>query len=1553
MLIIFAISLTILCLENKPTRNFSFSPFVAYSNSKIHQLKCPPSQWLPNIKFPIYTAANVSNILENMTESSKMPISSFNTTSKYTTHFKVLSRPYSLCHFFMCPLTALLSKLNSLLFLIKQDIYLLTLLLIVIIYSITIRIKFGTLLIFSNISIKSSFMGIFSIILTNFIYVIIKHFYGFLYIYKLLHSKFYISNMTMAGIASVTPGHFVPLVRFNLSIIYNIKEGHNFSMINPQSDSGLLEKLLNFELPLAMGFSILLFFLFMYINFKIYCINVKKSKTKIYKKSKNKELLVQLILLTIFKCIIIGLVLFAIKQKHAAVHNPRKHVNKQYFLSAEYFGDTYHAMDLYTKSLHEWHAMSKMKFKSYKSFFQILIILSGDISMNPGPTSYPCAKCNRGVGSGILCNTCNLWVHTRCEGLSGSQLNVLSRTGNLNFICCVCREKQHTLHLPSSASLSLTSPPSLSAPSSPLASSLTLDSALTSSPPTTFPSAHFPSASVPSLPLASSSTSETDLSDSAVPEIANSAIPLENDDALPFINESSLPMDSEENFYIRDEHLQNISLDDDSKIFRKKGLHFVHLNCNSLLSKIEEIRQFVLDFKPHVICFSETKIDSSVTSAEVLIDGYSTIRRDRNRHGGGVACYVNNSIHYNERSDFPCDFENIFIDILLPKTTPILFGVVYRPPKTLNFDELLSNSIANSGSFDKQEVYILGDTNYNLLDRKNKLILKKGYRFSNDESNYTTPLYLIKKYVELLRTYGLTQVIEEPTRTTDKTSTLLDHILVNTPSKVVQSGVLSKCISDHDIIYMTRKHQNIKTGKHSAVKIRSMKNYTKELFIQKLNEIQFPDYSIFENVNEAYSDFVTKFMSVIDSICPLRQVRIKTNTKPWFDGNILEAIRVRDKLRKKHKKSGLQVDFEMFKDAQKYAKKLTKLKKCTYIKDQLRENIAKPSKLWKVLKSIGLPSKANNTAKVCLKNKDNALLFEPKETSNVFKEFYENLSQSLVDKLPSAPNKFNLNTTKTFYERLNLSNTFNLREVDQAFVLKMLESTNANKAPGIDKLPGIFIKDGASLLAAPLTQLINLSISFSIFPDPFKIAKLVALYKKGCKTDPKNYRPVSLLPLLSKIFEKVVHLQTEKFLSDNHILYKNQSGFRPLHSTESCLTHLSDQILEASDKGCHTGMILIDLQKAFDTLDHSILLDKLGLLNFSSDTISWFKSYLSNRTFLVNVESTFSEPADLKCGVPQGSILGPLLFLLYINDLPQAVTDCDVRLYADDTCISYTDKKIPEIEVKLNKDFNSLCDWFVDNKLSIHFGEDKTKSILFSPKNQSKRADPIAIKRHDVTLKQFSTVEYLGCLLDETLSGREMALKVLKKVNGKLRFLYRQGKYLNPRLRRMLCNTLIQPHFDFACSAWYPNLTNGLKSKLQIAQNKCIRYCLFLGNREGIRYKHLKEINWLPVKDRVNQFIVASVYKFFNKLAPLYMTDVFVKSERVRTTRSSNESNLYIPLRHHDYGKNCLSYLGATLWNSIPGAIRNVKTCNSFKHKIKDKYFKDIKEDDNSIYNAD
>ena len=172
--------------------------------------------------------------------------------------------------------------------------------------------------------------------------------------------------------------------------------------------------------------------------------------------------------------------------------------------------------------------------------------------------------------------------------------------------------------------------------------------------------------------------------------------------------------------------------------------------------------------------------------------------------------------------------------------------------------------------------------------------------------------------------------------------------------------------------------------------------------------------------------------------------------------------------------------------------------------------------------------------------------------------------------------------------------------------------------------------------------------------------------------------------------------------------------------------------------------------------------------------------------------------------------------------MPFAIDNCDLRLYADDTCILYTGNNIEEIEKNLNSDFNKLCDWFIDNKLSIHFGEDKTKCIMFSEKNSSSK--DLIIKRNENNIKQHRTVEYLGTLLDDNMSGESMALKVLSKINQKIKFLYRQRKYLSPSLRRMLCNSLIQPHFDFACVSWFPNLPAKLKKKIQTAQNQYIRY---------------------------------------------------------------------------------------------------------------------------------
>ena len=224
--------------------------------------------------------------------------------------------------------------------------------------------------------------------------------------------------------------------------------------------------------------------------------------------------------------------------------------------------------------------------------------------------------------------------------------------------------------------------------------------------------------------------------------------------------------------------------------------------------------------------------------------------------------------------------------------------------------------------------------------------------------------------------------------------------------------------------------------------------------------------------------------------------------------------------------------------------------------------------------------------------------------------------------------------------------------------------------------------------------------------------------------------------------------------------------------------------------------------------------------------------------------------------------------------MPQALS-CDLMLYADDSCLIYQHKDVNEIEKMLNKNFSDLCDWFLDNKLSIHFGDDKTKCILFASKNKVKNAAPLNINYNGIVIEQHSKVNYLGCILDESLSGESMGLHVLKKLNSKLKFLYRKSNFLSPFLRRLLCNALIQPHFDYACTAWFPNLNQSLKKKLQANQNKCIRFCLQLGNRSHIGLDEFKAINWLNVNDRFDQCVSSSVFKFFHNKSPTYMAEIY------------------------------------------------------------------------------
>ena len=237
------------------------------------------------------------------------------------------------------------------------------------------------------------------------------------------------------------------------------------------------------------------------------------------------------------------------------------------------------------------------------------------------------------------------------------------------------------------------------------------------------------------------------------------------------------------------------------------------------------------------------------------------------------------------------------------------------------------------------------------------------------------------------------------------------------------------------------------------------------------------------------------------------------------------------------------------------------------------------------------------------------MTFDPFAISEVFQKFYSNLASKLVDKLPAAVNKFGLHSIEVYYKNvLHLQESrFTFQTIESRFVLKLLKNVEVNKAVDMDIVPGRFLKDGADILAIPVTQICNLSIKLSHFPNNCKLAKLKPLYKKGSKTDPKNFRPISLLPIVSKIIEKIIHDQTMEYLTDNKILYRYQSGFRKNHSTDTCLSYLTDKIRTGFDCGLLTGMILTDLQKAFDTINHNILLKKnvFVWIIFSTNYMVW------------------------------------------------------------------------------------------------------------------------------------------------------------------------------------------------------------------------------------------------------------------------------------------------------------------------------------------------------------
>lgn len=511
-------------------------------------------------------------------------------------------------------------------------------------------------------------------------------------------------------------------------------------------------------------------------------------------------------------------------------------------------------------------------------------------------------------------------------------------------------------------------------------------------------------------------------------------------------------------------------------------------------------------------------------------------------------------------------------------------------------------------------------------------------------------------------------------------------------------------------------------------------------------------------------------------------------------------------------------------------------------------------------------------------------------------------------------------------------NSFELSPVTELDVLKEMYALKNKKSAGVDGISSFILKLCGPEIVRSITYIINRSIYEGVVPSKWKTAKIIPLFKKGDKANPDHYRPISLLPCVSKLLERVVQRQLVRYLSDNNILAKQQSGFRSKHSTSTTLIKVTDDWLMSLDQGMYTGTVFVDLQKAFDLVDHEILLAKLtSYIGLNGTSLKWFYSYLNGRRIITSINNTLSSELPVTHGVPQGSILGPILFLIFINDMPTCFGKCSVHLYADDTVIYYSDKDPRTIESVLNYELQKLDIWMNHNKLKINCT--KTVCMLIGTKHMLHRHSTLNLRITNNDIAQVEHFKYLGVFIDSKLKWTLHIDELCKKIGKMISFLGRLSSFVNESGLKLLYNSVIIPYFDYGDVLWHSAAKTQLDI-LQKLQNRAGRIILKVKSSE---HKSINEIhdnlNWETLQNRRIRHTFSLMYKILHDMAPRYLQEKFVFTSTGYALRTGN--NLALPKPKTNNCKRTFLYRGSTMHNDLPLNIRQSSSLAIFNKAIK------------------
>ena len=919
----------------------------------------------------------------------------------------------------------------------------------------------------------------------------------------------------------------------------------------------------------------------------------------------------------------------------------------------------------------------------------------------------------------------------------------------------------------------------------------------------------------------------------------------------------------------------------------KKGFKMVFLNIVSLPRKIDEIRYSMFNKYIDLIGFNETRLDLNISDNMIDLNGYDIVRKDRSRNGGGVCIYLRSSINYKLRQDLiPSELEAVCVEINKPHSRPFLVTTIYRPPNsTHDFFESFEKFIKMIDDENK-EIYILGDLNCDMLKAESDSATKK-----------------IKSLYEL---YQLSQLIKEATRVTMTTSSLIDHIVTNTPEKISVSGVIHTGISDHSLVFAIRKI-SVTKNRENIVEIRNMKNFDNQKFIEDLMQQHWENVYFFaEDPNTKWEIWKKLFLEVLNRHAPLQHKKIRAKKIPWLTSPIKELINTRDKLKRKAIITNLEGDWENYKRIRNRVNIELKNAKKEYYSTRIADEGTNPKKAWKTVNDL-LGRKNKQTVVNELKLGDNGLT-NPKDIAEVFNDYFANIGQNLASNQTD-----NTNFKFEAYVKKAESEFTAFQPVTISQVYQLLTSLLSNKATGVDKISSKIIKIASPAIADSLTHIFNQAVTLSSFPDEWKTARVVPLYKNGQRNLAGNYRPISVLPVISKIMEKILYDQLYNYLSNFNLLSDNQFGFRKFHSTATALLDCTNDWYTNLDRKMFNLVVQVDLKKAFDTVDHQILLRKLEIYGIKHHALALLESYLSNRNQKCQINGYLSSKKMIKCGIPQGSILGPLFFLLYINDLPQCLSKTKPRLFADDTNLTTSGDSLPHLETAVNSDLENLMKWLIANRLTLNVA--KTEFMLIGSKQMIKSISDLQLNViiENKPVKRVIECKTLGVTLDQHLSWKSNTEIICKKITSGISALRRLKEFIDRKTLVSVYNAIVRPYFDYCCEVW--DVFGETQSKrLQKLQNRAARIIMNMSN-DVHHSVVLQALGWKTLEAERKKAKAKMMYKLLNNMGPQSLTNLFTYKDEVTSYNLRNiSSSLCLPHPNTNNMKRSFMYDGAFLW---------------------------------------